>query len=119
MPKPGQKTVTMSGAPLKTLEAKYEEEKKVRPNLSFAAFVTESALMELERRDMLKEAQLISLVAYTDDTAILKDARKGNKFFEVQIRNKKLKCLTDNDFDCVHVGFALALPQVRKALAND
>lgn len=119
MPKAGQKTVTMSGKPLKALEAKYEEEKKARPNLSFAAFVTESALLELERRDMLKEAQLISLVAYTDDTAILKDARKGNKFFEVQIRGKKLKCLTDDDFDCVHVGFALALPQVRKALAKD
>ena len=110
----------MSGKPLKALEAKYEEEKKARPNLSFAAFVTESALLELERRDMLKEAQLISLVVYTDDTAILKDARKGNnKFFEVQIRSKKLKCLTDDNFDCSHVGFALALPQVRTALAKD
>ncbi len=102
---------------LKQLEEKYEAEKLKRPNLSFAAFVSESALMELERRNILKEAQFISLVGFNDDIVIMKDVRKSGKFFEVQIRNKKLRCLTDeNSSDCIHVGFALALPEVRKAL---
>lgn len=109
----------MSGEPLRKLEARYDLEKKKRPSLSFATFLAESALMELERRDMLKESGFVSLVTYTDDNIlILKDARKQGKFVEVQIRNKKVKCLDDDSFDCIHCGFALALPEVRKALAN-
>lgn len=119
MPRSGQKTVTMSGEPLRKLEARYDQEKKKRPSLSFATFLAESALMELERRDMLREAGFISLLTYTDDnTVVLKDVRKQNKFIEVQIKNKKLKCLDDDSADCIHCGFALALPEVRKALAD-
>lgn len=106
----------MSGKPLSELEHKYDLEKAGRPNLSFAAFVSESALIELERRRMLKEAQFISLMGFTDDTVILKDVRKNGRLIEVQIRNKNLKCISENTSDCIHVGFALALPEVRKAL---
>lgn len=116
MPKPGQKTITMSGKTLSELERKYGLEKMKRPNLSFAAFVSESALIELERRKMLKEAQFISLMGFTDDTVILKDVRKNGRLIEVQIRNKDLKCISENTSDCIHVGFALALPEVRRAL---
>lgn len=116
LPKPGQKTVTMSGEALRQLEQKYEIERQKRPNLSFAAFISESALMELERQNILKESQFVSLISINDDIVFLKDARKSGRFFEVQLRNKKLKCLTDNSSDCIHVGFALALPEVRKAL---
>lgn len=119
MPKPGQKTVTMSGEALRQLEKKYEEEKKRRPSLSFASFISESALMELERKNMLSEAQFISVVGFNDDILTLKDARKNSKFFEVQIRERKLRCITDkNSPDCAHVGFAYALPEVRKALCR-
>jgi hypothetical protein len=116
MPKPGQKTVTVSGKALRELERRYKLEKTEHPNLSFATFVSESALIELERRKMLREAQLISLVSFGDDTVILKDIRKNGRLIEVQIRNKNLKCISEDSFDCIHVGFALALPEVRKAL---
>jgi len=112
-----QKTVTFSGPLLKQLEAKYHIEKKKRPNVSFAAFISESAIMELERRDLLKEAMYISKVAFENDILFLKDAKKPDRSIEVQVRNKRLKCLNDNEFDCIHVGFALALPEVRKAMA--
>ena len=118
MPKAGQKTVTMSGKLLKALEKKYELEKENRPNLSFAAFIAESALMELERRDLLRQARFISLSGKTQDSVILKDTRSNAGLVEVQIRNKKLKCLSCSKMDCIHVGFALALPEVRKALAS-
>lgn len=118
MPKPGQKTITVSGRSLSELENKYATEKTKRPSLSFAAFVSESALIELERRRMLKEAQFISLMGFTDDTVILKDVRKNGRLIEVQIRNKNLKCISENSSDCIHVGFSLALPEVRKALSR-
>lgn len=117
MTKAGQKTVTLSGEPLKELERRYDIAKRARPGLSFASFITESALMELERKDMIREAGFISYSAFEHDVLFLKDSRKQNRICEVQIRDKKLKCLTDDSFDCAHVGFALALPEVRKALA--
>jgi hypothetical protein len=116
MPNPGQKTITLSGMQLKKLEARYDKELKKRPELSFAAFIAESALLELERKDMLREAGFISYSAFEDNVLFLKDSRKENRIFEVQILDKKLKCLTDDDFDCAHVGFAMALPEVRRAM---
>jgi hypothetical protein len=116
LPQPGQKTVTVSGKVLTQLEDNYKSEKVKRPNLSFAAFVSESALIELERRKILREAQFISLIGFGDDAVILKDVRKDRMLIEVQIRNKYLKCLHDDKSDCIHVGFALALPEVRKIL---
>jgi len=86
------------------------------PILSVATFITESALIQLERRKILREAQLISLISFADDTVILKDVRKAQRLIEVQIRNKKLMCLFDDTDSCIHVGFTLALPEVRKAL---
>lgn len=119
MPNAGQKTVTLSGEALRKLEARYERELKKTPGLAFAAFVADSALMELERRDMLRESGSISFVTFEDDMVILKDTRGQNsKFFEVQRKGKLLKCLTDDSMDCVHVGFALALPEVRRALTG-
>lgn len=116
MPNPGQKTITLSGEQLKKLEQRYETAKKNKPSLSFASFIAESALMELERKDMIREAGFISYSAFENDILFLKDSRKESRIFEVQIRDRKLKCLTDNSSDCAHVGFAHALPEVRRAL---
>ena len=118
MPQPGQRTITFSGKVLKKLEEIYNIEKNKNPSLSFASFISESALIELERRQILKKAQLISLISLNDDIIILKDLRKNNRLIEVQIKNNNLKCITDDKFDCIHVGFTLALPEVRKALSK-
>lgn len=116
MPNIGQKTITMSGQKLRDLEEKYKNEKRNRPAISFSAFIAESALMELERRQLIREAQFISLVGWNNDVITLKDVRNREKFVEVQIKEKKIKCLTDDDLGCIHVGFVSALPEVRKLL---
>ena len=116
MPQKGQKTITISGKTLQKLEQKYHLQLAKQPSLSFASFIAESAIIELERRQILNKAQLISLVGFGEDIVILKDAKKENRLIEVQIRDKRLKCITEDKFDCIHVGFALALPEVRKAL---
>ena len=116
MPQKGQKTITISGKTLQKLEKKYYLQVAKQPSLSFASFIAESAIIELERRQILQKAQLISLVGFGEDSVILKDAKKENRLIEVQIRDKRLKCITEDKFDCIHVGFALALPEVRKAL---
>ncbi len=52
------------------------------------------------------------------NTDIVRDLRKSGQLIEVHVKNKKLKCIVDDDFDCMHVGFALALPELRMALKN-
>lgn len=91
----------ISGKALTQLEDNYKQEKAKRPNLSFATFVSESALIELERRKILREAQFISLVGFGDDAVILKDVRKDGRLIEVQIRNRNLKCISEDKFDCI------------------
>lgn len=117
MPNKGQKTITVSGRNLKELERRFLVEKNKTPNLSFAAFVSDSALMELERRKILSEAQFISLIGMQDNVIFLKDYKKPERLIEVYLKNKKLKCSCRQQSECMHVGFALALPEVRRALS--
>jgi len=117
MPQSGQKTITVSGKHLLQLQQKYDLEREKHPGISFASFIAESALMELERRQLIREAAFISLIGFHDDMITLKDVKK-KKFVEVQIKNKELICLTDNNKDCIHIGFAFALPEVRRALVK-
>ncbi len=114
MPQPGQKSITVGGNTLKQLEKKYSAEKGRRPSLSFAAFISEAAILELERRDILRQSHFISVVGFQDNVLTLKDVRKKPKFVEVYLKNDKLSCDFDKSTDCIHIGFALALPEVRK-----
>jgi hypothetical protein len=118
VPKPGQETVTISGSFLKRLKREHALAKTKNPSLSFAAFISESAILELERRSILKEAQFISVVGIDDNVLTLKDHRRKHRFIEVFFRNNRPWCSVDNELDCIHVGFALALPEVRKRLSR-
>ncbi|MFY3739827.1 MAG: hypothetical protein HMLIMOIP_000246 [Candidatus Nitrosomirales archaeon] len=113
----GQKTVTLSGKILRELQKEFDKEVRKRPSLSFAGFISEYAMMELERKKIVTQTAPISLIGFQDDKVILKDARR-DRFAEVQIKDKKMKCLLDDKTDCIHVGFALALPEVNKALSE-
>jgi len=106
----------MSGSRLKKLQEKYQNEKEKRPTLSFSAFIAESALMELERKNILREAQFISFVGENEGMVTLKDFRRGGRFVEVQVKGQELYCISDESKDCIHVGFTLALPEVRRKL---
>ena len=87
MPQLGQKVITVSGKRLiEALQKIYEKEKIKQPNLKFATFIAESAIIELERRKILKEAQLLSLVGFGDDCVIIKDIRKPERLFEGQYK---------------------------------
>ncbi len=112
MPQVGQKTVTMSGDILKELMKEYENEAKKRPSLSFAGFISEYAMMELERRKIVKHTAPLSLIGVHDNIIVIKDSRE-KIFVEVQIKDKKWMCLTDKTDDCIHIGFAMALPETK------
>ena len=115
LPQEGQRTITMSGKRLEKLEKKFEQNKSKQLGSSFSAFIADAAIIELERRELINRAAYISLIAINDNVIILKDNKKGN-FAEVYLKNQTLKCDTCKDENCIHVGFALALPEIRKSL---
>ena len=118
LPNAGQKTITLSGDRLAKLEKKFETEKLKRPSLTFTGFIAEAALMELERQKLLQQAQFISFIGENNGIVTLKDYLKKEKFVEVQIKENELVCLSKPECgsNCIHVGFALALPEIRKQL---
>ena len=115
MPQEGQKTITMSGKRLERLEQEFQQNKSRQLGSSFSAFIADAALIELERRKLINQAAYISLIAINDNVIILKDVNEGS-FAEVYLRDRILKCDTCKKNDCIHVGFALALPEIRKFL---
>ncbi len=115
MPQQGQKSITLSGEQLKRLEKEYKKEREKVSSKSFASFIAESAIIELERKQILRESQIISLIALQGNTIFLKDVRKSS-LIEVTIKDKEPYCLHDSKSDCIHVGFVLALPEVNRKL---
>jgi len=56
-------------------------------------------------------------VAIHEDTILIRDnRRKVDRIVEVKLRNNELYCTHDESLECVHIGFAWALPEVYKAL---
>ena len=108
----------MSGKRLKRLEKEFQQNKSKQLGSSFSAFIADAALIELERRDLINRAAYISLIAINNNAIILKDV-KEKRFAEVYLRNQALKCDTCDKDDCIHVGFALALPEIRKSLLTN
>jgi hypothetical protein len=84
-------------------------------------FVNELILMNIERLNLLRRYQspFLSLIHSKDQSLFIKDS-KINKVVEVKLFHIKedkiaLKCLDDNNSDsCVHIAFALALPELGK-----
>jgi hypothetical protein len=48
----------------------------------------------------------------------LEDAKRGSSSIEIHLKNNILFCQNDSSFECVHVRFALALPEVSTRVKN-
>ena len=76
----------------------------------------QASIVELEKNKLLNQAQFLSIVGFQYDILYLVDSRECRRIYEVQLFDKKLKCLYDNSDSCIHVNFASALYEVRKVL---
>jgi hypothetical protein len=79
----------------------------------FKALVNEllNASVEKETGFLQFYAPYLSKVGYHDDTLYIKDAKKGMTA-EVSLKDKSLFCNLDGANSCVHVHFALAIPEI-------
>lgn len=62
-------------------------------------------------------APFLSKVGYEENILFIKDSKK-NKTAEVYLRDRALFCNLCEEKDCVHIHYALALPEVAKLYLN-
>lgn len=104
------------------LEQIYNMDTKRPQNQRFTAYI-ENILLEFVEHDerVRKYGAFLEVASYSDNHILIMDREVGKHFF-VQIasehKNAKLYCQEDASKNCVHVGFALGLPQVYKLLVS-
>ena len=102
-----------------SLKAIYE--KKKHPLLdaginTFTGFVNDLIWHVIEAdRVLASKAPFLSEVGMTEDGVTLRDA-KLDRIVEVKVRNGELVCDLDNSNNCIHVGFAYAIPEVYRVM---
>ena len=74
-----------------------------------------TALVEAIERDKFLQsyAPSLSKIVYEDDTLFIRDAKLG-KTAEIYLRNRVLYCNVCECNNCVHIHYALALPEIAK-----
>ena len=85
--------------------------KALEKGLTLVDYVNETILQNVEKDAFLKTyAPPIKKIS-TGDTIILRDI-KIKKIVEVYLKEGKLYCSNDEGHDCIHIHFALGLPEV-------
>ncbi len=108
--KPGEKLVVLKPTVVKKLEEYYKSGTIKAPD--FTNFVNELLLMNVEKDAFLRKyAPKLAKVAYEDNILFIKDFEL-DRTVEIYLRDHHLYCNLDNSKDCVHIHYALALPEV-------
>ncbi len=119
MPKEGFKSITVSEVVYSKFFDVYQKNKEdllMKGVNSFSGYVT-YMLEELMQKDktFAKYAPKIEKISVDGDRVILKDNIK-NRIAEVAIQRGEFFCQLCEDKNCVHVGFAWAIPEVYELL---
>ena len=119
MPKEGFKSITVSEVVYSKFFDVYQKNKQdllMKGVNSFSGYVT-YMLEEMMQKDktFAKYAPKIEKISVDGDRVILKDNIK-NRIAEVAMQRGELFCQLCEDKNCVHVGFAWAIPEVYELL---
>ncbi|SMH71315.1 hypothetical protein [Candidatus Nitrosotalea okcheonensis] len=99
-------TVAIEEAIYQKVKSKAKEK-----GLSLVDYVNETLLLNAEKDDFLKRYAPFLEKISVGETLILKDHKIG-KLVEVYLKQNKMYCTQDEDDDCIHIHFALALPEL-------
>jgi len=119
LPKEGFKSITVSEVVYSKFFDVYQKNKEdllMKGVNSFSGYVT-YMLEELMQKDktFAKYAPKIEKISVDEDRVILKDTIE-NRIAEVAMQRGELYCQLCEDKNCVHVGFAWAIPEVYELL---
>ena len=119
MPKEGFKSITVSETVYNKFFDVYQKNKEdlvMKGVNSFSGYVT-YMLEEMMQKDktFARYAPKIEKISVDEDRVILKDTME-NRIAEVALQRGELYCQLCEDKNCVHVGFAWAIPEVYEIL---
>lgn len=89
----------------------------IAAELAVASFISEATSLELQRKNIFHRSQFISLIGFQDNVLYLEDAKRTS-IIETYLRNNTLFCQNDSSFECIHVSFGLAFPEVNMRLKH-
>ena len=119
MPKAGFKSITVSENVYDKFQEVYQKNKEIlamKGVNSFSGYVT-YMLEEMMQKDktFARYAPKIEKISVDEDRVILKDTME-NRIAEVALQRGELYCQLCEDKNCVHDGFAWAIPEVYEIL---
>ncbi len=117
MVKKGWTQVILKDELANKVQARLEEAYKNKPRKPELSTYIQDILWEIiESEETLRRyGPFLSKFAVEDDKVFLRDNRK-NTLVELNLKDGELFCQEDEQTNCVHVGFAWALPEVYRAM---
>lgn len=119
MTKIGFRSITIPESVYERFSRDYQESKNdlavrgIRSLSGYISYMFESRMQENET--LARRAPMIKRVSTDSDRAVLLD-NTTNRIAEIVFQNGELFCQLCEESDCLHTGFAYALPEVNAAL---
>lgn len=113
MPEEGRKSLTVLDKVHQIAAKRHEDEVKAqKTNLSFTKWVSEYLLMNLERDEFLRiYSPSLEKIGIHNNRITIRD-NKLDKLTDVFLKDEEFFCSLDETDDCIHIHFALALPEL-------
>ena len=121
MPKEGFKSITVSETVYNRFNEVYANRKDalavrgIRSLSGYISYMLEERMQESEA--MARHAPRMKKISVDEDRVVMLDG-KVNRIAEVVVQNGVLFCQLCEENNCLHVGFAYAMPEVYSALSE-
>ena len=120
LPKEGFSVITITQLAYEKAKQRYDKKLKIGQleKKSFSKYVNDLILESIEADENLSlQAPFMQTIGLEDSSIMIKDNKIG-RIVEVQVRGKDLVCMLDEKKDCVHVGYAYAIPEVYRLMSE-
>lgn len=120
MPTGKWKTVSLRKARLDDLEVVYDEDTKRPRTQEFGAWL-DSVLYNFVHfsQELKKFGPFLSVMSVSKTMINLYDHMSDMPVsIDIDVKSKKLKCRVHKKFDCIHVGYCYAIPEIYDALIS-
>jgi hypothetical protein len=119
MPKEGFSVITITQQVHDKAKQRYNQKVKAEKlTKSFSKYVNDLILETIEADESLSlAAPFMQKIGMQDNSIMIKDNKIG-RIVEVQVHGKDLICMFDERKDCVHVGYAYAIPEVYRLMSE-
>ncbi|MGA2874002.1 MAG: hypothetical protein ABSE82_00570 [Nitrososphaerales archaeon] len=119
MPKEGFSVVTITQQAHDKAKQRYNQKvKSEKLTKSFSKYVNDIIIEKVEADENLAlTAPFMEKIGLDGNSIMIKDNKIG-RIVEVQVHGKDLVCMFDDKKDCVHVGYACAIPEVYRLMSE-